>query len=110
MQLGMYRTDASGRCVWVNSRLCEIFELESEEILALGWTRRIHQDDVERVQQARTQAIGPLSTFQIDYRIELPVAGTRWVSAFSTALMKGDEFTGRIGIVRDVTGRRGMGV
>lgn len=107
MQLGMYRTDAGGRCVWVNSRLCEIFELESEEILALGWTRRIHPDDLARVQQSRANAIGPVSTFQIDYRIELPVAGTRWISAFSTALMNGAEFAGRIGIVRDITGRPG---
>jgi PAS domain S-box-containing protein len=108
MQSGIYRTDAGGRCVWVNARLCELFELESGEILELGWTKRIHQDDVARVQQSRSQAIGPLSTFEIEYRIELPVAGTRWISAFSTALMTSGEFAGRIGIVRDITGRRGV--
>lgn len=103
MRFGMYRTDADGRCVWVNSRLCELFELEREEILELGWTKRIHQNDLERVQQARARAIGPLQIFQIDYRIEVPVAGTRWISAFSTALMAGGSFSGRIGVVRDIT-------
>jgi len=106
MQVGIYRTDAGGRCVWVNSRLCELFELEAEEFLALGWTKRIHQDDLARVQQSRAQAIGPLSTFEIDYRIEVPVKGTRWISAFSTALMTSGEFAGRIGIVRDITAIR----
>ena len=106
MQIGVYRTDASGRCVWVNSQLCELFELEREEILELGWTKRIHPDDVARVQQSRAQAIGPLRMFQIDYRIEVPVAGTRSISAFSTALMTTGKFAGRIGIVRDVTYER----
>jgi PAS domain S-box-containing protein len=107
MHFGMYRTEAGGRCVWVNTRLCEIFELEREEILELGWTQRIHKDDLERVQQARARAIGPLQIFQIDYRIEVPVAGTRSISAFSTALMTTGKFAGRIGIVRDITGSRG---
>jgi PAS domain S-box-containing protein len=106
MQIGMYRTDASGRCVWVNSRLCELFGLEREEILELGWTKRIHPDDVARVQQSRAHAIGPLRMFQIDYRIEVPGAGTRSVSAFSTALITSGGFAGRIGIVRDVTDER----
>jgi PAS domain S-box-containing protein len=105
MQTGMYRTDAGGRCVWVNSKLCELFELERDEILELGWTRRIHPSDAARVEQLRSHAIGPLSTFEIEYRIEVPVAGTRRVSAFSTALVTGGEFAGRIGIVRDVTDR-----
>jgi PAS domain S-box-containing protein len=103
MRFGMYRTDADGRCVWVNATLCELFELEREEILELGWTKRIHENDVERVEQARARAIGPLSIFQIDYRIQVPVAGMREISAFSTALMTSGKFAGRIGIVRDVT-------
>jgi len=107
MQFGMYRTDADGRCVWVNSRLCEIFELKREEFLELGWTTRIHPDDIERVRQARVHAIGPLRIFELHYRIEVPVAGTRSLSAFSTALMTGGTFSGRIGIVRDVTPPRG---
>lgn len=106
MHFAMYRTDSGGRCVWVNSRLCELFELDREEILLLGWTRRIHPDDVARVQQARARAIGPLRIFQIEYRIQVPVAGTRSISAFSTALMSTGKFSGRIGIVRDVTGPR----
>jgi PAS domain S-box-containing protein len=107
MPLALYRTDADGRCVWVNARLCELFELEREEILELGWTKRIHPDDVARVQQSRAQAIGPLRIFQIEYRIEVPTAGTRSISAFSTALMTTGTFAGRIGIVRDVTDQRG---
>ena len=103
----MYRTDAGGRCVWVNSRLCELFELERDEILELGWTKRIHPDDVARVQQSRAHAIGPLRMYRIDYRIEVPVAGTRSLSAFSTALITKGNFDGRIGIVRDVTSDRG---
>ena len=104
MHFAMYRTDAGGRCVWVNSRLCELFELERKEILLLGWTSRIHPEDIARVQEARARAIGPLQIFQIDYRIQVPVAGTRSISAFSTALMTAGKFGGRIGILRDVTG------
>jgi len=106
MSNGIYRTDAAGRCVWVNSRLCELFELDRDEFVGVGWTTRIHPDDVARVQRARTSALGPSSTFQIDYRVQLPAAGIRWVSAFSTAIITGGEFAGRIGIVRDITDLR----
>jgi hypothetical protein len=46
--------------------------------LGLGWLERVHH----RLQTSR---------------------GTIWVAAFSTALMEGGKFKGRIGIITDIT-------
>ena len=40
--------------------------------------------------------------FHIEYRIQVD-GKTRWVAAFSTALMDGGKFMGRIGTITDIT-------
>jgi PAS domain-containing protein len=68
----------------------------------LGWLDRVHPEDRGRVEAARPHARSPVPVFHIDYRIRLS-NGTRWVAAFSTALMDGGTFKGRIGIITDIT-------
>ncbi len=100
-RVGIYRTDALGRCTFVSKPLCELFEISEEEALNLGWLHRIHPQDRRRVMNSREKAISPIPAFYLEYRIQLSTR-TIWVSAFSTAIMDGQEFKGRSGIVREI--------
>jgi PAS domain S-box-containing protein len=101
-RVAIYQSDAEGRCIYVNSALCELFEMSEQEALGLGWLGRVHPDDRERVTAARRHAASAVPVFYIQYRIQL-AARTIWVAAFSTALMDGATFKGRIGTLTDIT-------
>jgi len=101
-RVAIYQTDAQGRCVYVNSALCELFGLSEQEALGDGWLNRIHPEDRDRVSAARQYATSPIPVFHIEYRI-YHAGSTRWVAAFSTALMEGSTFKGRVGTITDIT-------
>jgi len=101
-RVAIYQSDAQGRCVYVNAALCELFEMSEQEALGLGWMGRVHPDDRERVAAARHHAASAIPMFHIEYRVQLG-ARTIWVAAFSTALMEGATFKGRIGTLTDIT-------
>ena len=101
-RVGIYQSDAQGQCVYVNSALCELFGVSGKEARGIGWMDRVHPDDRDRVLAARKTAITPVPVFYLDYRI-LIGHKTLWVAAFSTALMDGATFRGRIGTITDIT-------
>jgi len=101
-RVAIYQSDAEGRCIYVNSVLCELFEISEKDALGLGWIDRVHPADRERVEAARPYARSPVPVFHIDYRLQTS-RGTIWVAAFSTALMDGGKFKGRIGMITDIT-------
>lgn len=102
-RVAIYQSDANGRCVYVNMALCELFEVTQEEALGVGWMHRVHPDDQERVEAGRRHATSATPVFHINYRLRLPSGKTIWVAAFSTALMEGSKFVGRIGTITDIT-------
>jgi PAS domain S-box-containing protein len=104
-RVAIYQSDAEGRCIYVNSALCDLFEMSEREALGLGWVDRVHPDDRERIAAARSHAVSAIPVFYIEYRIQL-AARTIWVAAFSTALMEGAAFKGRIGTMTDITDAR----
>ena len=101
-RVAIYQSDAEGKCIYVNSVLCDLFEISEKDALGLGWLDRVHPDDRARVEAARPHARSPIPIFNLDYRL-LTSRGTIWVAAFSTALMEGGTFRGRIGIITDIT-------
>ena len=101
-RVAIYQSDAEGRCVYVNAALCELFGMSEKEAMGLGWMDRIHPDDRDRVEAARRHAASAIPVFHLDYRLQL-AGKTIWVAAFSTALMEGSKFLGRIGTVTDIT-------
>ena len=59
-RVAIYQTDAQGRCVYVNSALCDLFGLTEKEALGDGWLSRIHPEDRDRVSSARQYATSPI--------------------------------------------------
>ena len=101
-RVAIYQSDADGRCVYVNAALCELFGMTEKEALGVGWLERVHPDDRERVSGARKFAVTLIPVFHIEYRIQFD-GRTRWVAAFSTALVDDGRFMGRIGTITDIT-------
>jgi PAS domain S-box-containing protein len=101
-RVAIYQSDAEGRCIFVNAALCELFGLSEQEAMGVGWLDRVHPEDRARVHGARRHAASPIPVFYIDYRIQVR-GKTLWVAAFSTALMEGGAFKGRIGTITDIT-------
>ena len=101
-RVAIYQSDVHGRCVYVNAALCELFGLTEKDAMGIGWLERVHPEDRERVSGARKFAVSPIPVFHIEYRIQVD-GKTRWVAAFSTALMDGGKFMGRIGTITDIT-------
>ena len=101
-RVAIYQSDAEGRCTYVNSVLCDLFEISEKEALGTGWIDRVHPSDQARVHAARPHAISPVPVFHLDYRLRTS-KGTIWVAAFSTALVENGVFKGRIGIITDIT-------
>lgn len=101
-RVGIYQSDAQGLCVYVNAALCELFSLTAKEAMGVGWMDRVHPDDRNRVLGARKSAVSPVPVFHLEYRIVIG-GKTLWVAAFSTALMEGGTFKGRIGTITDIT-------
>lgn len=101
-RVAIYQSDTQGRCTYVNSVLCELFEISEKDALGVGWIERVHAEDKARVQAARPHAASSIPVFHLDYRLHTS-KGTIWVAAFSTALMEDGVFRGRIGIITDIT-------
>lgn len=101
-RVAIYQSDAQGQCVYVNTALCKLFGITAQEAMGLGWMDRVHPDDRQRVLAARKTAASPVPVFYLDYRIVIG-GKTLWVAAFSTALMEGGTFKGRIGTITDIT-------
>jgi PAS domain S-box-containing protein len=101
-RVGIYQSDGQGHCVYVNAALCELFSMSEKELMGVGWLERVHPEDRAQVEAARKYAVTPVPVFHMEYRLLLN-GKTIWVAAFSTALMEGGTFKGRIGTITDIT-------
>ncbi len=101
-RVGIYQSDAQGRCVYVNAALCELFKMSDKEVMGVGWLDGVHPEDRAEVEAARKHAVSSVPVFHMEYRLLLN-SRTLWVAAFSTALMEGGTFKGRIGTITDIT-------
>lgn len=100
--MGIYQSDAQGRCVYVNAAFCELFGMSEKDVMGLGWLARVHPEDRAQVEAARHHAATPIPVFHMEYRL-LIEGRTIWVAVFSTALIEGSTFKGRIGTITDIT-------
>lgn len=107
--VGMFETDADGRCVFVNERWCEIAGMTVEEALGEGWTGAIHPEDRDRVFAEWSRSASEQVPFNLEYRFRRPDGGETWVLGRASALRGTDGQTrGHVGTITDITERRRM--
>ena len=101
--VGIFRTDATGSCIYVNPRWREIVGISSAEALGDGWMRGLHPDDAATVVAAWVAAIETRADFQREFRFLQRNGTVRW--ALSQAVPEIDEvgqLVGYVGTVIDI--------
>jgi len=78
--VGIFRTDRSGQCVYVNDRCCQIIGLTPEAALGEGWKETIYLDDREMLIAAWEQSIQDnYYPFELEYRFQHADGNVVWV-------------------------------
>ncbi|MBD2504512.1 PAS domain S-box protein [Anabaena azotica FACHB-119] len=79
--VGIFRNDASGRCIFVNERACKLIGSPPEDVLGEGWVQSLHPDDRLRIVTEWNQAIQQNLPFKAEYRFCHPHNVINWVIA-----------------------------
>ena len=103
--LGIYETDADGRCVYTNRMWTTMSGLSASESLGHGWTKVLQPDDRATVFEG-WQAAAQRGTAW-EYRLQNTQGQTRWIRAVGGPLYSdGGSLTGYVGTLEDVTERK----
>ncbi len=102
--LGIYETDAAGRCVYTNRMWTTMSGLSASESLGHGWTKVLQPDERATVFEG-WQAAAKRGTAW-EYRLQNTQGQTRWIRAVGGPLYSdGGSLTGYVGTLEDVTER-----
>jgi PAS domain S-box-containing protein len=105
--VGLYHTDAAGRCVYVNEQWCRVTGLTPAEAAGDGWAAALHPDDRDRVFAEWHAAAAAGGTFHSEYRFQRPDGTSSWV--IGQGLAERDDagrVVGFVGTVTDITARK----
>ncbi|WP_414751944.1 PAS domain S-box protein [Anabaena sp. CCY 9910] len=105
--VGIFRNDASGRCIFANERACNLIGSPLEDVLGEGWVQSLHPDDRLRIVREWNQAIKQNLPFKAEYRFRHPNNVINWV--ISQAIPErgsNGEVTGYIGTMTDINDRK----
>ncbi|MFM2065729.1 MAG: hypothetical protein RLZZ584_638 [Pseudomonadota bacterium] len=102
--VGIFQTDVTGSCTYVNDRWCAIAGMTPEEARGGGWLRALHPGDRPRVVQAWQEARTRAQPFELRYRFLRPDGSETWVMGNAVASFDADgSIGGYLGTVTDVT-------
>lgn len=105
--VGIFVSNATGGCEYVNPRWCELAGLTVEQALGDGWVVALHPDDADRVRAEWAEAAAEGRDSVVEYRFRRPDGSAAWIEGFAAAVR--DE-TGAVvawvGSCLDVTQRK----
>jgi PAS domain S-box-containing protein len=105
--VGIFRTDASGRYIYVNDRWCEITGVSAAAASADQWCQALHPYDRDRVQQAWQEAVEQQTGFRLEYRFRHPNGQVVWVLAQARPEYDAQQhFLGYVGTLTNITDRK----
>ncbi len=105
--VGIFRTDAFGKYVYVNQRYCEISGITTDQAMGEGWSRALHADDRSRVCNYWQLCCETGEPFHEEFRFADHGQSVRWVIA--QAVPETDRFgdaVAFVGTITDITQRR----
>lgn len=107
LPVGIYQNDASGKCIYVNQKCCELCGVEREDLIGVNWARSLHPEDRRRITNRWQSTVRRKAPFQAEYRFKRPDGTVVWV--LGQAVPEYDdagEFVGFIGSITDITERK----
>ena len=104
--VGIFRTDAEGKCTFVNDRWCAMAGMSQNDARGQVWIEAVHPQDQERVILAWRAAANAGRDFTSEFRFQTPQGQVTWLSG-SAAVLRGaaGEGIGYIGTVTDISER-----
>jgi diguanylate cyclase (GGDEF)-like protein/PAS domain S-box-containing protein len=105
--VGIFRTDASGKCLYVNERWSDIAGMNAETAAGYGWTAAIHPEDRERVMDEWNTAVKHQQPFMSEYRFQTKGQITTWILGHARA--EGSQngvALGYVGTITDITDQK----
>ncbi|NJS11769.1 MAG: PAS domain S-box protein [Microcoleus sp. CSU_2_2] len=106
--VGIFYNDASGNCLYVNERWCQIAGISCEEAFGQGWVQSIHPDDRDRIFAEWYRAAQEQLPFKSEYRFQrLDNGQVRWVFGQAVGQIgENGEVKGYVGTLTDITERK----
>jgi PAS domain S-box-containing protein len=101
--VGIFRTQSDGFTTYVNPKWLELSGLSYEEALGFGWLKAVHPDDKEALAGKWQKDVQLKITSIAEYRFLKPDGTIRWVIGNAVPEMAGNEVTGYIGTITDIT-------
>ena len=105
--IGIYQTDAEGKCIFANQKCCDITGLTQQQLLNDGWSAAIFPDDKEKVYQEWYAAIQQQRQFNLESRFQQSNGQIIWGYGVSQAIHdEQGNIRGYIGTIVDITERK----
>ena len=107
--VAIFRSDAVGRCVYVNGHWSELTGISEAEALGEGWVNGLHPEDAPRVVAEWRRACAEGRNFRMEYRYRRADGRVCWVFGQARELRNAQgRITGYIGVAMDITELRAM--
>jgi two-component system sensor histidine kinase UhpB len=103
INVGIFRTDPAGHCIYVNREWCKITGMTPEQAYGDGWLDVLHPLDRERVSKRWEHAVTRRERFRDEYRFVLRGGGETWV--MGEALPDDGPDGGFVGVMTDISDR-----
>ncbi|MEO0985831.1 MAG: PAS domain S-box protein [Cyanobacteria bacterium J06639_14] len=105
---GIFHTNVTGDCTYVNDYWCQITGLTLETALGKGWQQGIHPEDRPKVTAAWCLSTQENRPFQLEYRFQHLDGEVRWVHGKSVASEHGanGQVIGYVGVITDISDRK----
>ncbi len=105
--VGIFRTDAHGKCLYVNDRWSEITGLDTSLTVGMNWVSAIHLHDREYVSTEWYRAIDEQSSLKLEYRLQHTGDEIIWVYGQIVAEYSDTgEVISYVGTITDITDRK----
>jgi PAS domain S-box-containing protein len=105
--VGIFRTDITGNCLYVNDRCCEITGLTPQAAQQDGWREALHPEDRERIFAQWRECVQNHLPFQAEYRFQRADGAIAWVLGQAVAERGIDgEWLGYVGSITDISDRK----
>ncbi|NET41341.1 response regulator [Okeania sp. SIO2B3] len=105
--VGIFRTDMTGNCTYVNDRWSQIAGISVEAATGTGWQQALHPDDQVMVATVWEQFIQGKHSGQMEYRLQHPDGTVKWVYAQAVAEWDTEgQKIGYVGTITDISSRK----
>ena len=102
--VGIYQTDAQGKCIFTNRDWRKMSGLTEEEAKGDGWVKALHEEDTDTIFQNWQKMVKSNGKWGHEYRIKDKAGNVSWVfGTASTMYNEANEVMGYIGTNTNIT-------